>query len=90
MKRTFLMGTLIAVSALMAGAQSTSTGTVTGPNGKSATRSTTRGGGNVNSTVTGPNGKSANRSVARSAGSASATVTGPNGKSATRTRTTTR
>ena len=58
--------------------------TVTGANGKSATRSVERAKGDVSSSTTGPNGKSSSRVVDRSAGATSATLTGPNGKTATR------
>ncbi|HWB99353.1 MAG TPA: hypothetical protein VG672_21740 [Bryobacteraceae bacterium] len=68
----------------MAGAQTTSTRTITGPNGKTASRTTTRNGGSVQSTVTGPNGKSATRSTTRGGGSVQSTVTGPNGQTARR------
>lgn len=53
---------------------------VTGPNGKTATRHVARSQGDVSSTTTGPNGKTSSRVVERSQGAASATVTGPNGK----------
>ncbi len=81
---------LLTIFAALSVAQVTSTGSVSGPNGKSATRTASRSKGSVNSTTTGPNGQAANRSVERSAGSATATTTGPKGKSATRNRTTTK
>lgn len=77
----------IALCTLAASAQVSSTSTVTGPNGKTATRSTLRGGGNVQSTTTGPNGQSATRNVSRTPGATNATLTGPNGQSATRSTT---
>ena len=61
--------------------------TVTGANGKSATRNVQRAGGDVQSSTTGPNGKTSTRTVDRSASGTTATVTGPNGKTATRTTT---
>lgn len=61
--------------------------TVTGANGKTATRDVHRAQGDVQSSTTGPNGKTSSRVVDRSASGATATVTGPNGKSATRTTT---
>jgi hypothetical protein len=78
---------LIALCTFAASAQVSSTSMVTGSNGKTATRSTVRGGGNVQSTTTGPNGQTGTRSVSRSAGSTNATVTGPNGQSAGRSTT---
>jgi hypothetical protein len=62
---------------------------VTGANGKTATRNVTRAGGDVQSSTTGPNGKTASRSVDRSATGTTVTVTGPNGKTSTRTTTVT-
>jgi phosphoribosylformylglycinamidine (FGAM) synthase PurS component len=69
-------------------AQTTSTGTVTGPNGQTVNRAITgRGTGNVNATVTGPNGQTATRSVTgRGTGNVSATATGPRGAKVTRSR----
>lgn len=61
--------------------------TVTGANGKTATRNVSRQNGDVQSSTTGPNGKTSSRSVDRSASGTVATVTGPNGQSATRTTT---
>lgn len=61
--------------------------TVTGVNGKTATRDVSRHQGDVQSSTTGPNGKTSSRSVDRGASGTTATVTGPNGKSATRTTT---
>ncbi len=61
--------------------------TVTGANGKTATRNVARQNGDVQSSTTGPNGKTASRSVDRSASGATATLTGPNGKVASRTTT---
>ncbi|MFG6458572.1 hypothetical protein [Roseateles sp. BYS96W] len=60
---------------------------VTGPQGKTATRTVARDHGDVQSGVTGPNGKTASRVVDRSPGQTTATVTGPNGQSVTRTST---
>lgn len=79
--------TVLIASAGFAVAQTTSTGSVTGPNGNSAVKKTTRQRGSVQSTVTGPNGQSATRNLQRGNGSASASVTGPKGKSVTRNRT---
>ncbi len=59
---------VIGLCTLAATAQVSSTSTVTGPNGQTATRSTVRGGGNVQSTITGPNGQTGTRSVSRTAG----------------------
>lgn len=61
--------------------------TITGANGKTATRQVQRAGGDVQSSTTGPNGKTASRTVDRSSSGTTATVTGPNGKTATRTTT---
>jgi hypothetical protein len=61
--------------------------TVTGANGKTATRDAARHNGDVQSSTTGPNGKTSSRSVDRSASGTVATVTGPNGKTGTRTTT---
>ena len=61
--------------------------TVTGPQGKSATRAVSRHHGDVQSSSTGPNGKTSSRVVDRSPGQTTATVTGPEGKTATRTST---
>jgi len=58
---------------------------VTGPQGKTATRTVARDHGDVQSSTTGPNGKTSSRSVDRSATGTTATVTGPNGRTATRT-----
>lgn len=63
--------------------------TVTGAQGKTATRNVSRVKGDVQSSTTGPNGKTASRSVERSAEGTTATVTGPNGQTATRTTTVT-
>jgi hypothetical protein len=60
---------------LAASAQVSTTSTTTGPNGKTATRSTTRGGGNVQSTLTGPNGQTGSRSTVRGGGNSQTTVT---------------
>ncbi len=60
---------------------------VTGPQGKTATRTVARDHGDVQSSVTGPNGKTTSRVVDRSPGQTTATVTGPNGQSVTRTST---
>lgn len=75
---------LLAGTAAHAGERQT---TVTGPNGKTATRDVVRANGDVSSTTTGPNGKTSSRVVDRSETGASATVTGPNGKTSTRTTT---
>lgn len=80
----------IAVLTGLAHAQVSTSGTVTGPKGATASRQTQRVPGSVNSTTTGPNGQMASRNVNRSAGSASATMTGPKGNTGTRNRTTTR
>lgn len=61
--------------------------TITGANGKTATRHVVRQQGDVQSSTTGPNGKTTSRSVERSASGTTATLTGPNGKTATRTTT---
>jgi hypothetical protein len=60
---------------------------VTGPQGKTATRTVARDHGDVQSSTTGPNGKTSSRVVDREPGQTTATVTGPNGQSATRTST---
>jgi hypothetical protein len=62
-------------------------GTVTGPNGNTATRDVSRMQGDVSSTTTGPNGRSASREVDRSSTGTTATVTGPRGKSGSRNTT---
>lgn len=61
--------------------------TLTGANGKTATRHVVRAQGDVQSSTTGPNGKTMSRSVDRSASGTTATLTGPKGKTATRTTT---
>lgn len=79
----------IAGTALLAGAaqaRERST-TITGANGKTATRQVQRAGGDVQSSTTGPNGKTSSRTVDRSASGTTATLTGPNGKTVTRTTT---
>jgi hypothetical protein len=63
--------------------------TVTGAQGKSATRQVSRVRGDVQSSTTGPNGKTMSRTVDRSAAGTTATLTGPNGRTATRTTTVT-
>lgn len=63
--------------------------TVTGAQGKTATRKVSRVKGDVQSSTTGPNGKTMSRTVDRSADGTTATVTGPNGQTATRTTTVT-
>ena len=73
-----------AFAALPAHARERTT-TVTGANGKTATRDVSRQNGDVQSSTTGPNGKTSSRSVNRSAAGTTATVTGPGGQSATRT-----
>ncbi|HSV46404.1 MAG TPA: hypothetical protein VLJ58_11515 [Ramlibacter sp.] len=83
--------TLIALSLIglfAAGGQAAERHTsVTGPNGKTATRDVLRQDGDVSSTTTGPNGKTGSRVVDRSASGTAATVTGPNGKVVKRTTT---
>lgn len=60
--------------------------TVTGPDGRPATRTFTgRGTGDVTATTTGPNGGTSTRNTQHFAGGNSTTVTGTNGQSATRT-----
>jgi hypothetical protein len=61
--------------------------TVTGSNGKTASRDVARSGGDVSSSTTGPNGKTSSRQVDRSIGGTQVTVTGRNGQSATRSTT---
>ena len=56
--------------------------TVTGSNGKTATRNVARSGG-TQATVTGPNGKSAARSTTKTGTGSSTTVTTSGGKSTT-------
>jgi hypothetical protein len=92
MKKTLpllaVVAALIGVAALPPAAQAGERHTtVTGANGKSATRNVQRAAGDVQSSTTGPNGKTISRAVDRSASGATATVTGPNGKTATRTTT---
>lgn len=48
----------LALCASMSNAQASSSKTVTGPNGKTATRSATSSGGQTNVTTTGPKGSS--------------------------------
>jgi hypothetical protein len=62
-------------------------GSVTGPNGQTATRDVSRMQGDVSSTTTGPKGQSASREVDRSSTGTTATVTGPRGKSGSRNTT---
>lgn len=81
-----LSATVLAVS-LTAEAGRLRQSTVTGPQGKTATRSVARDHGDVQSSTTGPNGKTSSRVVDREPGQTTATVTGPNGKSATRATT---
>ena len=57
---------------------------VTGAQGKTATRDVNRSQGDVSSSSTGPNGKTSSREVDRSASGTSATITGPNGKTVQR------
>ena len=57
---------------------------ITGAQGKTATREVSRSQGDVSSSTTGPNGKTASREVDRSASGTSATLTGPNGKTVQR------
>lgn len=61
--------------------------TVTGANGKTATRDVQRSQGDVSSSTTGPNGKTSSRQVDRSAAGTTATMTGPNGKTVQRSTT---
>ncbi len=83
-----LAATLVGTLALADGAQARERHTtVTGANGKTATRNVQRANGDVQSSTTLPNGKTSTRSVDRSASGATATVTGPNGQSATRSTT---
>lgn len=63
--------------------------TVTGANGKTATRNVSRAGGDVQSSSTGPKGNTRSRSVDRSAEGSTATVTKANGETVTRTTTVT-
>ncbi len=79
-----IAGTTILAGAAQARERST---TITGANGKTATRQVQRAGGDVESSTTGPNGKTSSRTVDRSANGTTATITGPNGKTATRTTT---
>jgi hypothetical protein len=93
MTKTFSLIALAAAAAVLlaasgpaeAGRQRLST--VTGPHGKTATRTVARDHGDVQSSTTGPNGRASSRVVDRSPGQTTATVTGPNGQSATRTTT---
>lgn len=60
-------------------------GSVTGPQGKTATHDVSRAQGNVSSSTTNAQGKTlASRGVERNAGSTQGTVTGPQGQSTTR------
>ncbi|MDT7837506.1 hypothetical protein [Aquabacterium sp. OR-4] len=60
---------------------------VTGAQGRTATRDVSRVQGDVSSTTTGPRGRTASRQVERSADGTEATVTGPNGQTASRSTT---
>jgi hypothetical protein len=62
-------------------------GSVTGPNGQTATRDVSRTQGDVSSSTTGPKGQSASRDVNRTSTGITATVTGPRGKSGSRNTT---
>lgn len=85
-----LVAALVGATALPDAAQARERSTtVTGANGKSATRSVSRAGGDVQSSTTGANGKTTSRTVDRSAAGTTAVVTGPNGQSVTRTTTVT-
>lgn len=83
-----LLGAAFAVVPAAAEARDRVT-TVTGAQGKTATRKVSRAKGDVQSSTTGPNGKTMSRTVDRSAEGTTATVTGPNGQTATRTTTVT-
>lgn len=61
--------------------------TVTGPQGKTATRTVVRDHGDVQSSTVCPNGRTSSRVVDRSPGQTTVTMTGPDGRSATRTTT---
>lgn len=80
-----LLASLLAAGPAEAGRQRHTT--VTGANGKTATRDVSRNQGDVQSSTTGPNGKTSSRTVDRSPGQTTATVTGPNGQTASRTTT---
>lgn len=86
--------TLIAVAGLVLMAAQADTAearerktTVTGANGKTATRSVNRQQGDVSSSTAFGNGKTSSRAVEREPGSTQATMTGPNGGTATRSTT---
>jgi hypothetical protein len=72
---------LAVAGAAHAGARQT---TITGPHGKTATRSVTRDDGHVVDTTTGPNGATRTRTVDRSPGATDVTVDTATGKTATR------
>jgi len=61
--------------------------TVTGPNGKTATRNVDRSAGDVSANTAGSNGATSSRAVDRSAAGTTATSTGPKGKTASRATT---
>lgn len=80
-----LVGSLCAVLTFNGEAQARERhSSITGANGKTATRDILREKGDVSSTTTGPNGKTSSRVVDRSASGTSATVSGFNGNTATR------
>ena len=85
---SLLSATLVTAIALLGAAASAEARerhtTVTGANGKTATRNVERSDGDVSSSTTGPNGKTSSRDVDRSADGTQAMVSGPNGKTATR------
>lgn len=81
---------LIGSVVLGTGAFAQTSGSVTGPAGKTTTYQGQRGGGSASQTVTGPNGQSATRTATHTAtGSGgmntTATTSGPRGNGATRT-----
>lgn len=61
--------------------------TWTGPDGRQATATTTRSGGDVSTIVTGPESRTATRVVDREPGLTNVTTTGPDGRTVTRTTT---
>jgi hypothetical protein len=74
--------TLVATASLFAllllsGEAQARTGTATGSQGNSASRSMTRSGGDVSSSTTGSNGNTDSRDVDRSTSGTTATSTGP-------------
>ena len=88
LKCTLLASACLLVGSFLLQAQSsTTTTTVTGRNGKTATYQNNATWGNGNYTddrsVTGPNGKTASENINRSNGQLTKTATGPNGHSRT-------